>query len=100
MKKTIKIVLFFLLAVLLLTCALSQLAWTPPALGTEGDTRQGEIQVPDSADITQVPPPHSFEEDPIPSIEPISPIGTDPLRCIQVQRCDSSGKCHWEQECR
>ena len=100
MKTTFRIVLLALVALLLLAYALRQLSWTPPALGAEGDTRQGEIQARDPTDIPKVPPPYSFEEAPIKPIEPIPPAGEDPRRCIQVQRCNSQGNCHWIEECR
>ena len=100
MEKTLKIVCLILLALLMLAYAFRQLVWTPPALGAEGDTRQGEIQARDPTDISQVPPPYSFDEGPIKPIEPTPPVGADPRRCIQVQHCDSQGNCHWVQECR
>ena len=99
MKKTLRIIFLALLAMLMLGYVFRQLSWTPPALGAEGDTRKNEIQVRDPTDITQVPPPDSFEEGPIKPIEPISPVGTDPANCRQVQHCDSWGNCHWVQEC-
>jgi hypothetical protein len=89
MKKTLRIIFLALLAVLMLAYVFRQLSWTPPALGAEGDTRKNEIQVRDPTDITQVPPPDSFDEGPIKPIEPISPVGTDPANCRQVQHCDS-----------
>jgi len=100
MNKTFKIVLLIMLTLLVLSYALRQIVWTPPALGTEGDSRQSEIQVRDPTDISKVPPPNSFEESPVPPVEPVPEVGVDPTRCIQVQRCDSQGNCHWVEECR
>jgi len=98
-KKILGIIFLALLAMLMLAYVFRQLSWTPPALGAEGGSRQSEIQVPDSTDITQGPPPDSFDEGPIKPIEPVAPVGTDPSNCQQVQHCDSRGNCHWIQEC-